>query len=226
MGKKKQNNLPNIIVLPIAFLLAGYLSIYLVLSPFMPTLTSIYNLAFSDNGRSDPLPDEIVSIFTEDTGLNGGTMKASEVTIPNYGEHFANLTVEGTVINTPVIYGDQDSFLKRGACVSLYGGLFGFGRVIMISAHNNTHFNDLQRSAQIGALVHVETNYGNYVYRIFDKKIASRDDETAYKPYFAEDAPETLILYSCQLENGVSLSKFRCYCYCEFVSGPVIDPYN
>lgn len=211
-------------------MLCGYLLIYTAFLPVASPLMSVYRLAFTGNTSSPGTDtDDINSIFSGSTGRKGGDIKASEIEYPTWGDLFGNITVEGTKIDAPLIFGDSVALLKKGACVSLYGGVPGYGKTVMVSAHNNTFFSDLQKSGQIGALVNIETNYGSYVYRIIEKKIAHREDSSAYISYIErEDSEEEefLIVYTCQKENGISLSKYRCYMFCEYVSGPMIDKYN
>lgn len=217
-------------ILPGIFLLCGYLLIYTAFLPVTQPLISIYKLAFTGNTSSlGDDTDNISSIFSGSTGRIGGDIKASEVKYPTWGDHFGNITVEDTKIDAPLIFGDSVSLLKKGACVSIYGGVPGYGKTVMVSAHNNTFFSDLQSRGQVGALVNIETNYGSYVYRIIEKKIAHREDSSAYIDYIERDDSEEmefLIIYTCQKESGISLSKYRCYAFCEYVSGPMIDKYN
>ncbi len=211
-------------------MLCGYLLIYTAFLPVAKPLASVYRLAFTGNTSSLGLnTDNINSIFSGSTGRKGGDIKISEIEYPTWGDHFGNITVENTKIDAPLIFGDSVSLLNKGACVSLYGGIPGYGKTVMVSAHNNTFFRDLQKSGKIGALVTIETNYGSYVYRIIEKKIAHREDTSPYTKYIERDDSqnnEFLIMYTCQKENGISLSKYRCYAFCEYVSGPIIDKYN
>ncbi|NLA73600.1 MAG: sortase [Clostridiales bacterium] len=220
----------SFLILPGIFLLCGYLLIYVAFLPVARPFLSMYSLAFTGNTSSlGTNADDISSIFSGNTGRTGGDIKASEIEYPTWGDHFGTILVEGTKINAPLIFGDSVTLLNKGACVSLYGGVPGYAKTVMVSAHNNTFFRDLQSSGNIGALVNIETNYGSYVYRIVEKKIAHRDDTSAYISYIErEDDKENefLIIYTCQKENGISISKYRCYAFCEYVSGPMIDKYN
>ena len=207
--------------LPGIFLLCGYLVFYVAILPVAAPLMSVFRLTFMG-----PTPGTsgagTVSVFSGDTGVNSGTLKASELHYPEFAEHFGNVTVDGTAIDAPVYYGDTVELLNKGACMSMRAGIPGGGSGVFLSAHNNTDFRDLQAHAEVGALVHIETHYGSYVYEVVDKKIAHRTDETAYEQYL-DPEKETLVMYTCQKENGISLSLYRCYLICEYVSGPVID---
>ncbi len=228
----KKDYRKNFLVLPGIFLLCGYFIIYLAFLPVAQPLVSAYHLAFTGNtSSSDMNEDENNSIFSGATGISSGIIKASDIKFPKWGDHFGTITVDGTKIDAPLIFGSgsDTKLLKKGACVSFYCGIPGYGKLVMISAHNNTYFSDLQKSGKVGALVHIETNYGSYVYRVIDKKIAHRTDTSAYDAYLNPpegQEKEFLIIYTCQKENGISLSKYRCYVFCEYVSGPMIDKYN
>lgn len=229
-NKNKKDCRKSFLILPGIFLLCGYLLIYVAFLPIASPFLSVYRLAFTGNTASlETDSGDISSIFSGNTGRTGGDIKASEINYPTWGDHFGTISVEGTKIDAPLILGDSVTLLNKGACVSLYGGVPGYGKTVMVSAHNNTFFRDLQSSGKIGALVKIETNYGSYVYRIVEKKIAHRDDSSAYISYIErEDSKENefLIIYTCQKENGISISQYRCYAFCEYVSGPMIDKYN
>lgn len=228
--KKTKDCRKSFLILPGIFLLCGYLLIYVAFLPVARPFLSMYRLAFTGNTSSlQSDSEDINSIFSGSTGKAGGDIKASEFDYPTWGDHFGIISVENTKIDAPLIFGDSVTLLNKGACVSLYGGVPGYGKTVMVSAHNNTFFRDLQSSANIGAIVNIETNYGNYVYRIIEKSIAHRDDTSAYMSYIEredENEVEFLIIYTCQKENGISISKYRCYAFCEYVSGPMIDKYN
>lgn len=205
-------------------MLCGYLLLFACLSPILDPLLSVYQLAFSGANAQTVAEPGAGSIFNGSTGLSGGTLNWDDFTFPTYGDAFAHLTVEGTEIDTDVIYGDSTALLKRGACMSLYSHIPGCGTGVLIGAHNNTYFHTLQY-VQPGALVHLDTTYGAYVYRVSRTDILENDDAEGYRTELNGER-EVLILYTCYPNDTIASTPYRFFAFCEFVSGPRVNMYE
>lgn len=212
------------IALPIVFLICGYLLVFACLTPILDPLVSIYGLAFSNGNVNTIAGTEENSAFSGGTGVYEGLLTYDDIQFPKYGEHFGKITVESTDIDTDVIYGDDTALLKEGACMSLYSHIPGCGRGVMIGAHNNTYFHTLQY-VENGALVHLETSYGSYVYRVYETKVIKADAEAEYRNELNGDK-EILLLYTCYPNDTLALTPYRFFAFCEFVSGPQVDLYE
>ncbi len=212
------------LLLPVVFFLCGYLILFACLTPILDPLVTVYELAFSGANAQTIEEPGADSIFNGSTGRTGGTLNWDDFTFPVYGEAFGHITVEGTEIDTDLIYGDSKSLLKRGACMSLYSHIPGCGRGVLVGAHNNTYFHTLQYVEE-GALVHLETTYGAYVYRVYRTDIIENTDRAGY----AEELngyKEILLLYTCYPNDTIASTPYRFFAFCEKVSGPNVNMYE
>ncbi len=223
-NRSKHSRRKWFILLPAAFLIGGYLLLFVCLSPVLDPLFSAYKLAFSGVNVSTIDDTEPSGSFSGSSGLTHGALTLDEFEFPGYGETFGNVTVEGTEINAPVIYGDSKKLLNQGACMSLYSHIPGCGRGTMISAHNNTFFHTLQYVKE-GAEVRLETTYGVYVYKVYKTKILHKDDAAGYTKELNGDKDE-LILYTCYPNDTIASTPKRFFVFCEFVSGPSVSMYE
>ena len=71
-----------------------------------------------------------------------------------------------------------------------------------------------------GSLIHIDTHYGSYVYRVTEMKLADYQDTTTYD-FTRTD--ENLILYTCYPFDAFGFTPERYFVYAEYVSGPMID---
>lgn len=223
-NRSKKSYRKYFIILPVVFLLCGYLLFFACLTPILNPLVSIYGLAFSNANVNTIVEPGENSAFNGGTGAYKGLLSSADITFPSYGDHFGHITVDGTNIDTDIIFGDDTALLKKGACMSFYSHIPGSGRGILIGAHNNTYFHTLQ-NVQNGATVNVETTYGNYVYRVYETKVLNVDTDSSYRIALNGDK-EILILYTCYPNNTLSLTPYRFFAYCELVSGPQVNMYE
>jgi sortase A len=146
----------------------------------------------------------------------------SSIEYPTTGDRYANITISGTTVDAPVYYGDASAQLNKG--VGTYKddyrvGIPGEGKTILLAAHNNTFFNDLQH-VEIGSIVTIETHYGTYTYEVTDMQVKNYQDETAYD-FTRTD--ENLILYTCYPFDALGFTPNRYFVYAKYCSGPVLD---
>ena len=165
-NRSKKSYRKYFIILPIVFLICGYILFFVCLTPVLDPLISIYGLAFSNANAQTIDETGTNSIFNGTTNAHNGVLNYNDFEFPKYGDVFGKITVDSTEINCNLIYGDDTALLKNGACMSLYSHIPGCGKGVMIGAHNNTYFHTLQY-VQIGSLVHIETTYGTYVYKVY-----------------------------------------------------------
>lgn len=223
-NRSKKSYRKGFILFPLAFLLCGYFLLFVALTPILTPLLSVYSLAFSNaNVQTINGPGE-ESVFDGNSGPTSGTLNWDDFSFPKYGEDFGRITVEGTEIDTHVIFGDSHEQLNRGACVSLFGHIPGCGKGVLIGAHYMNYFTDLS-SVEEGALVHLDTTYGSYVYRVYRTDVRRYDDASAYRSELNGDK-EILILYTCDLNGTIMSTPYRFFAFCEFVSGPSVNIYE
>lgn len=212
------------IILPIVFLICGYILFFVCLTPIIDPLISVYSIAFSDYNANVIEESEANSIFNGSTGIREGIINYDELVFPNYGNIFGRITVEGTEIDCDLIFGDDKSLLRKGACVSIYSHIPGCQTGVLVGAHNNTFFHSLPEVKE-GALVNVETNYGSYVYKVYETKIFKDTQRDEYIDELSGDK-EILLLYTCYPVDTLASTPYRFFAFCECVSGPVVNLYE
>lgn len=217
--KHNFKNLLAYIGMPVGFCVLGYLLIYIVFTPIITPVLSVSEMFISDADFKNG--ENLTSIFDKNSASSentGDTVDMSQVQIPSYGTHYANLSIDSVSIDAPLYFGDSSAALSQG--VAQYNGSFlpGFGRPILISGHNNSYFNSLQYIS-VGDEITITTNYGVYKYKVTETKIAAYNDKTAYDLAAQE---ENLILYTCYPFDTLGLTPQRFFVYADKVSGPAV----
>lgn len=215
--------LTGYVLLPLAFFIIMNLFLYCTMGSFVNIALNIWSM-FSSETKSDD--NEIYNdIFTEDALLGyDGTMNASDITYPIYGTRYGEIKINtnNTVYTAPLILGDSNSILYKGAGQFLGSHFPGEGSTILVSGHNTTYFNCLKYT-KVGEIIEVNTNYGKYKYEIVDIAAKHKTDPTAYN---LDSDKEYLVLYTCYPFDVVGFKVNRYFVTAKFVSGPKIDIYN
>ena len=209
--------------MPLAFLVAIYLIIYLAGSPILSPLSAIGSLLIGDEAPmftlDETTKDSLQNLMSSNVS---NTIPASSITLPSYGEKYAHVTIPGTEVDCDIYYGDSNAIMKQGAGQYIGGKFPGFGGTVLIAAHKTTHFMDL-KSVEVGDVITLQTTYGVYEYTVRDMKVVDPNDKTAYDLNATED---NLILYTCYPFNMLGFSKQRYFVYADYTSGPIVDIYG
>ena len=209
--------------MPLAFLVAIYLIVYLAGSPILAPLSAIGSLMIGDEAPvftlDETTKDSLQHLMTSNAA---NTIKASSITLPSYGEKYAHVTIPGTDVDCDIYYGDSNAIMKKGAGQYIGGKFPGFGGTVLIAAHKTTHFMDL-KSVEVGDVITLQTTYGVYEYTVRDMKVVDPNDKSAYDLNATE---ENLILYTCYPFNMLGFSKQRYFVYADYTSGPIVDIYS
>ena len=112
-----------------------------------------------------------------------------------YGDKLGRIWVEGTNVDCGLYLGDDEAEFSRGAgcraqsdCV-----LPGENGTVFIGAHTGTYFADLG-SCQIGAIIHLDTDWGDFAYQITDMQVILETDIDKVRWGASE---HSCILYTC-----------------------------
>lgn len=112
-----------------------------------------------------------------------------------YGDKLGHIWVEGTNVDCGLYLGDDEAEFSRGAgcraesdCV-----LPGENGTVFIGAHTGTYFADLG-SCQIGAIIHLDTDWGDFAYQITDMQVILETDIDKVRWGASEPS---CILYTC-----------------------------
>ena len=220
MLKKLQNILKNkltaFILMPLVFIIFGFLLLYFIASPIINPALDILSLITADFKIGQAQNLDLLDLDT--LPQYSGEIKASTVTFPSVGDKYGVLTIENTEVNAELYFGDTRRELKLG--LGQYNGSCfpGTGGTVLISGHNNSAFKDL-KSARVGSKVNIRTNYGVYVYEITGTAIKKNTDKTAYDLFKNE---ENLVLYTCYPFDRLGLTADRYFVYGKIVSGPKV----
>lgn len=157
------------------------------------------------------------TLYTD--GDNRATIDISRINFPKYEEVYGEIIIDSVGIQCPLIYGDTDAALRRGACQYIGSRLIGYPGTTLVAAHVNRHFAQLH-NVKVGDEIRVNTTYGSYVYKATDVFTAMANDKSAFD-LTRED--ENLVLYTCYYEQtALGSVKKRFFVQAEYVSGPVI----
>lgn len=132
------------------------------------------------------------------------------------GSELGRVWVDDTVIDCTMYWGDTGSQFAQGAGVHSTDGcvLPGENGTVFVGAHTDTFFNDLG-SAQIGGIIHLETPWGNFSYRITETKVI---DETEVDQCRWGDTAPSCILYTCYPFGSTWHTNFRYLVYADPVA--------
>lgn len=133
-----------------------------------------------------------------------------------YGDKLGRIWVEGTNVDCGLYLGDDEAEFSRGAgcraesdCV-----LPGENGTVFIGAHTGTYFADLG-SCQIGAIIHLDTDWGDFAYQITDMQVILETDIDKVRWGASEPS---CILYTCYPFGILTHTPQRYAVYAEPVS--------
>jgi len=219
---EKIRRLVAYIFTPLIFMIIGYTIAAIIFSPFFDIIHAAGDLVISRDGPDFSL--DLYSIFDEDAaddGITEGIIHISEIGIPYYGNHYAEIRSRRIGLLAPVFFGDDYEILRAGVGHNFGSFLPGFGGTILMGGHNTTHFLPL-KDIIIGDLVELQTNYGYFEYEVIDIEIF-HTDSVLYAFDFAQTEQELLVMYTCYPFEVIGLTDYRMFVIAEKISGPEID---
>lgn len=154
--------------------------------------------------KENEIPVQIPSdVQLSDTG---------EIIRPVFGEQYASLRCEAISMNVPVYWGSSPELLERGACQTTSSKVIGETGNVVIDAHVNTFFADLNQ-IKPGDTVELYTKYGVFTYKATELVTF----ENTNKTYVLPTETDRLTLYTCQAQV-LGTSTTRVGVLCELVS--------
>lgn len=152
---------------------------------------------------------KIISLIQGDQQI-----QRSQVKYPQHWESYAILRNEKRDFVKEVIFGDSADILDASIGQYEYSGIPGEGRVILLAGHNGTHFMKL-REFEKGDRVIMDTDYGSFVYEVYDMEIMAADD---FDSAILDRQEEILIMYCCYPFDSLSTDD-RYFVYAKKVEG-------
>lgn len=144
----------------------------------------------------------------------------ADVEFPITGTQYGLLTNKELGLNAPVYWDDTNEIMRYGAGQFIGSFLPGFGRVIVLSGHNVTHFAPLE-FIKVGDVLDFGTNYGNYQYKVTKIEILNERDLDTKMMEMIPEEKETLVLYTCYPFTAISGRKTdRITVFCDRIAGP------
>ena len=207
------------VYMPFLFSVLGYGIVYIAASPLIDTISSYTSLFIMDN--EPEFNRKVGSIFVapKEEETEKDVIFASEVEIPSYGVHYANIECERIGLSAEICYGDGYEILKKNVGHYSGSGFPGFGKPIMLAAHRTQHFFPL-KDAVVGDIIKLTTSYGVFEYEVTDIQIRDKNDKTAYD--LSQDK-EQLIMYTCYPFVFLADSQNRYFVYADKISGPTVE---
>ena len=210
---------------PLIFMIIGYVIAAIVFSPFIDVIQAAGSLVISRDGPTFSF--ELYSVFDADAaGVRDERgveriVHVSEIDIPRYGSHYAELRNRRIGLSVPVYFGDSYEILRFGVGHSDGSRLPGFGGTILLAGHNTTHFLPFQ-DIIVGDVVELQTNYGHFEYEVVEVEVFHVDD-AIYSFDVGQTEHELLVMYTCYPFDVIGLTNYRLFVFAQKISGPVID---
>lgn len=150
----------------------------------------------------------VTSIFDESSFSNGYLNN-----YPNFGDNYATLKINKIGVNAPIYFGATDENLLKGVAHDSGSYFCGEGGTVIMCEHN--YMNNFKRLGElnVGDIVEVKTNYGDFYYKLYDSQIVL-ETETDKLPI--QKDKELLMIYTCYpFSNYKGHTEYRYVIYAE-----------
>ena len=120
----------------------------------------------------------------------------TDVEWPVSGDHYAQIECGRIELDAPVYWFDTPEILAAGVGQSIASKPPGYGRLVLLSAHNTSWFRCFEY-IEVGAIVKLDTNYCDYEYKVTDVRVL---DEKVLESQLADQMmaeEEKLVMYTC-----------------------------
>ena len=190
---------PVLIITPVlVFLICTALTAVIGIVPYNK-MTTYLKIAFSDKFKSTSVASENISadspIISFDKNRSENVSKEGEVVYPKFGEQYATLSCDAIKLYVPVYWGSDSKLLEKGACQHSGSVVIGKTGNVVIDAHVNTFFADLDKLKE-GDEVVLNTSYGEFRYKVTRQITFSKTDKT----YVLPSDTDKLTLYTCVMQ--------------------------
>ena len=207
MNKSRILKLLAYIFMPVIFSVIGYIFLYVGLKPYWEMArdavailgaeapmeeTNVVRDAIYDPkaATEDPVP------LYEDEKKPEPYIRIENIDFPLSGSHYAQLICDDIGMDVPVYWGDNADILRLGIGQYLGSFLPGFGRMVVLSGHNNSFFLPL-KDIEKDDIVKINTNYCNYEYQVTEVKVLNEKELQKYILDNLLNEEEILVMYTC-----------------------------
>ncbi len=146
------------------------------------------SLVFSSNTEHKTM-SEIKYVEKEvESKLDDG----SKIVYPSFGMQYATLKIKSIDLEAPVIFGSTPDLLHEGVCQYVGSVIIGEKGNVVLDAHCNTFFLDLDKVKEGDEIV-LTTSYGEFKYKAKEITYFKDSDNS----YIVPSAEDKLTLYTC-----------------------------
>ncbi len=167
---------------------------------------TLLNLAFS----ADPEHAKISEI-KYDTKEVEAEVDGNKIVYPSFGMQYATLKIESIDLEAPVFWGSSEELLKEGVCQYVGSVFIGEQGNVVLDAHCNTFFLNLQ-DVKPGDTIVLTTSYGEFTYKAKEQVLFKETDSS----YVAPTDDDRLTMYTCY-GNLLGPTEDRLAVICESV---------
>ncbi|HFC9356342.1 TPA: class D sortase [Enterococcus hirae] len=148
-----------------------------------------------------------------------GTIDSLHLPYPKFGEQYGRIDIPALNITSPLYWGDSDEILAKGMGQYIGSKLPGEEGYALIGGHTIPYFLNVNYLV-VGDTININTTYGQYTFLIKKIKIAKNNDKEILDMLANKNSG--VILYTCDRQEGISLTDKRHYLIAEKTSGPLI----
>ena len=202
MHKSKQGTVKATIIDVIVALLSSITILfitYIIFSTKIESTISLINLISVDISSKK----EIVTVIDKNNKIKN---------YPEYGTSYATIIIPKIDINLPVYFGDTLDILKNGVGHSSGSYFPGEGGSIIYMGHNSKYMLNRLGELDINDQIKIQTNYGEYNYKVFDMKIIL---ENEFEKLPIQRDKEMLMIYTCYPFDNIGYTTKRYVVYAE-----------
>ena len=124
--------------------------------------------------------------------INSLEVNGKRIFVPSAAENFATIKIPAINLDEDIYEGSYNEIMTLGIGHYPFSGLPGFNRNCILKGLNNSEFDNINK-LQNGDEVIIETDYGEYSYKVSEINVYKKDDESFMECYGGK---EKLTLYT------------------------------
>jgi len=189
------------VYMPVIFSIIAYFLIYIALKPYWDVAVSAVSI-FTSGSNEITTGAGKTPIYNPDAEMpeikeaEKPYIEAKDVPTPVSGSQYGQLVCDKVGLDVPVYWDDTYEILRKGAGQYPGSHMPGYGRLILLSAHNVSHFHPL-RDMEVGDVITFDTNYGEYEYEITEIQVYNELDLEKWVIDHLNEDEEILVMYTC-----------------------------
>lgn len=185
---------------------------------FLLILINVVNIAVGDKIQYVISTINFLSMkheFVEEENVKIELEEKKLTHYPYHGEKYGTFKIESIDVDLPLYYGMTLDILKRGVGHDPESYFPGEGGSILCMGHNSTIFLRKFGGLKIGDIININTEYGEFNYKIYEMKVVHEDD--------VDEAPiqkeeEIFMVYTCYPFNNIGYTDKRYIVYAKPVN--------